>query len=130
MHQILRTSNGEPPNPKYFLGSKNSFLLSCPTSKNLLNSTVKLFFKSDPKRRSYRRKNGSKGLSRCTIALECTVTPVKYNGSARSRWQIHKYVGIGLLFRKKSRKFLTREEPRPKSARTSDILRTTYRKKF
>jgi len=49
-------------------------------------------------------------------ALECIITPATYNVTAWSRWQIHKCVGSGLCCSEKFWKFLTREEPKPKTA--------------
>ena len=49
-------------------------------------------------------------------ARECIITPATYNVTAWSRWQIHKCVGSGLCCSEKFWKFLTREEPKPKTA--------------
>ena len=68
--------------------------------KNLLNSTMKLFFKYDQKWRRYQL------------------------------WQTHKCVGGGLCCPEKFRKFSTRVEPEQKNGGITGILHTAYRKTF
>ena len=105
-HKIATAPNVEPKPEKNRL---QKFISSIALMwKNSLNSTVKLFFKSDQKWRSYRHKTVSNGVSRHTKSKKCTINPVIYGGSVRSWWISDSVV------KKKFLKFLTKAEPEPK----------------
>jgi len=70
-------------------------------------------------------KNWIQSISSHTKVLKCITTPVKYNGSTRSRWQTNTCVGGGLCYPETFQEVFNKGEARAKNGATVSCAQPT-----